>query len=71
LFAGPSKQATPQAVMVEIGVSKNDIIKILSGKIISNTFSFRGHRTLKSRLKFILKNLFFVQFKTKWSKIKV
>jgi len=45
--------------------SKNDVIKLLREKIILNIFSFRGRRTLKPRSKFILKNLFFVQFKTK------
>jgi len=39
----------------------DDIVKMLRGKRIC------GHRTLKPRSKFILKNLFFVQFKTKWS----
>jgi len=42
-----------------------------NGKRISNIFLFQGHKTLKPRSKFILKNLFFVQFKTKWSKIRV
>jgi len=51
--------------------SKNDVIKLLKEKIISNIFSFRCHRTLKLRSKFILKNLFFIQFKTNWSKIRV
>jgi len=36
--------------------------------MISNIFSFRGHRTLKPISKFIL-SLFLVQFKTKWSKL--
>jgi len=35
--------------------SKNDVIKLLSGEIILNIFSFRGHRTFKPRSKFILK----------------
>jgi len=47
------------------------VIKILRGKIILNIFSFRSYITLKPRLKFILKNLLLVQFKTKWSKIKI
>jgi len=51
--------------------SKNDVIKLLRGKRISNILIFRSHRTPKLRSKFILKNLFFVQFKTKWSKIRV
>jgi len=51
--------------------SRDDVIKLLRGKIISNIFSFRGHRTLKPRSKFSLKNLIFSQFKTNWSKIRV
>jgi len=47
------------------------LFKLLRGKIISNIFSFRGDSTLKPRSKFILKNLIFSQFKTKWSKIRV
>jgi len=47
--------------------SKNDVINLLRGKRILNIFSFQGHRTLKPRSKFNSKNLFFVQFKTKWS----
>jgi len=31
---------------------------------LENIFSAQGHRTLKSRSKFISKNLFFFQFKT-------
>jgi len=50
--------------------SHNDVIKLLK-KINLNIFSFRSHRTLKPRSKFISKNLIFSQFKTKWSKIKV
>jgi len=42
---------------------------LLRGKIISNIFSFRDHRTLKPSSKFILKNLFFVQFKTNGRKL--
>jgi len=34
-----------------------NVIKLLSGKIISNIFSVRGYRTLKPRSKFISKNL--------------
>jgi len=45
--------------------SHDDVIKLLRGKRISNIFCFRGHITLKPRLKFISKKLFFVQFKTK------
>jgi len=40
-------------------------LKLLRGKIISNIFKFRGQRTLKPKLKFILKYLIFSQFKTK------
>jgi len=41
------------------------------GKKNFKYLQFQGHKTLKPRSKFILKNLFFVQFKTKWSKISV
>jgi len=50
---------------------KDDVIKLLREKIISNIFSFRGHKTLKLRSKFILKNLIFFQFKIKRLKIRV
>jgi len=50
---------------------RDDVIKLLRKKIISDIFSFRGHKTLKHRSKFILKNLIFSQFETKWSKIRV
>jgi len=46
---------------MRIKFSKNDVIKLLSGKRILNIFNFRSHKTLKPRSKFILKNLFFVQ----------
>jgi len=46
--------------------SDDDVIKLLSGKRISNILSFRGHRTLILRSKFILKNLnFLYSFKQK------
>jgi len=46
--------------MVEVlGISEDGVINLLRGKIISNIFRFRGHRILKPRLKFILKNLIF------------
>jgi len=34
-------------VVAVLGVSKDDVIKLLRGKIISNIFSFRGHGSLK------------------------
>jgi len=50
---------------------RDDVIKLLREKRILNIFSFQVHRILKPRSKFILKNLIFSQFKTKWSKIRV
>jgi len=51
--------------------SHDNVIKLLREKRISNIFRFQGHRTLKPRSKFIIKNLFFYQFKSQWSKIRV
>jgi len=39
--------------------SHDHVIKLLRGKVIPNIFSYRGHRTLKPRLKFIVKDLYF------------
>jgi len=39
------------------------------GKRISNILSFRGHKTLNPRSKFISKNLIFFQFKTNGRKL--
>jgi len=44
---------------VEVLMNHDDVIKLLKERIISNIFRFQGHRTMKPRSKFILKNLFF------------
>jgi len=46
-----------RAVVVVLAFSKDDVIKLLRGIRSSNICSFQGLRTLKPRLKFILKNL--------------
>jgi len=48
-----------------------NIIKLLTGKIILNIFSFRSHRSLKPRSIFILKNLFFVNSKLNGRKLEL
>jgi len=42
---------------------------MLKGKRILNIFTFRGHRTLKSRSKFIFKNLFLFNSKLNGRKL--
>jgi len=50
-------------------VLHDDVIKLLRGKRISNIFSFRGHRTLKLRPKFILKIYFLFNSKLNGRKV--
>jgi len=52
-------------------LSKNDVIKHLREKISLKKVQFPKSQNLNPRSKFILKILFFIQFKTNWSKIKV
>jgi len=52
-----------RAAIVVLTFLKITSLSCLEEKIISNIFSFRGYRTLKPRLKFILKNLIFFNLK--------
>jgi len=45
-------------------------LSLLRGKIILNIFSFRGHRILKPRSEFSLKNLIFLNSKLSGRKLR-
>jgi len=56
-------------VVEVLGVFKDDVIKLLREKIISNIFIFRDHRILKPKSKFILKNIIFFNSKLNGRKL--